>query len=68
MLRDLGVSDKCDDHGGSTQCLTFVHGFESWDKDGNESVDDQTYNADGKTYRKIGAHYGLTFEPQGGDQ
>jgi hypothetical protein len=67
-LGDLSVSDKCDDQGGSIQCLTFVRGFEGCDQDGNESVNDQTYDADGKTYRKTGAHYGLAFEPQGGCQ
>ena len=66
IFRDLDISDKCHDEGGSIQCLTFVHGYEI-DDDGDGVYDDtETYEVDGRTYRKTGAHYGFGLEPHKG--
>lgn len=72
VLRDIGVSDKSHDEGGTITCLTWCHG------DGKlELVDDelkwiplpyQVYEVNGKTYDVTGARYGLGFEPRQGGQ
>ncbi|KAJ4350677.1 hypothetical protein N0V95_004525 [Ascochyta clinopodiicola] len=65
-LRDIGSDDKCHEEGGSLVCIMFTHGEGGQDANGNWiGIDQQTYEADGRTYRKTGAHYGLGLDPEG---
>lgn len=63
VLRDLGLSDKCHGWGGWMDCLTFVHGFKQLE-DGSWDLDPSTYDVEGKTYRRSGAHYGIALDAQ----
>ncbi|KAF9696050.1 hypothetical protein EKO04_006280 [Ascochyta lentis] len=78
-LRDLGIDTKCSDQGGSFECMTFHHGREDdsdyyddsddSDEDDHKNripIDQDTYNVDGRIYRKTGGHYCLGFEGQKG--
>lgn len=68
-LEDLGISDKCVDKGGSVHCLTFVHGRPDFDDNNNwVPIDQKTYEANGKTHRATGAHYGFGLEPNKGGE
>ncbi|KAF1924504.1 uncharacterized protein M421DRAFT_8806 [Didymella exigua CBS 183.55] len=61
VLRELGLSDKCNGRGGNMDYLNFVHGFEQLE-DGSWDLDPTPYDVDGGMYRRLCAHYGIAFD------
>lgn len=67
IFRELGISDKDSERGGTIHCVTLNHGYD-FNSD-NEEVDwDETYVYDWTKYRKTGAHYGFGIDPHSGGE
>ena len=62
VLQDIGASNELEDEGGDICLVSFAHGIPKAEGDEWVTIDQQSYEVDGKVYRYTGAHYTFGLE------